>query len=139
MLRRSTLAVFAFVCIEAIVSILARWPHQFTGQGNPDRVPREFLYLGTLLAPPLPLLLLFGLSALLTGKEDRLGFIATLGMIPMLAVMAVGSLGEALSAPSPDVPRSTQLAGGLFGALLFLALAMIATKDVSERWSSEEA
>jgi hypothetical protein len=52
------------------------------GQGNPDRVPEEFLFMGTLLAPPLPLLLLFGASAFLARREDRVGFIATVGNDP---------------------------------------------------------
>ena len=131
MLRPLAVGVFALTCLGAAVSIFAQWPYQFTGQGDPDRVPQDFLIMGTLLAPPLPLLLLFGASALLVGREDRLGFIATIGMIPMLGVMAVGSLGEALSASSPDVPRFAQVAGGLLGAMAFFALLIAAVKAAS--------
>lgn len=88
----------------------------------------EFLFTGTLLAPPLPLLLLFGVSALLARREDRLGFIATVGMIPMLAVMIVGSLGEVLSALSPDVPGLAQVAGGLICAAAFFTLLVVAVR-----------
>ena len=98
------------------------------GQGNPDRVPEEFLSTGTLLAPPLPLLLLFGAAALLARREDRLGFIAIVGMIPMLAVMIVGSLGEVLFAPSQAVPRVAQVAGGLIAATTFFALLSVAVR-----------
>jgi hypothetical protein len=58
-------------------------------------------------------------------------------MIPILGVMAIGSLGETLSATSSDVPRSVQFAGGFIGAILFAALLLVAVKAFSERWSSE--
>jgi hypothetical protein len=128
MLRPLAIGVFGLACMGAAVSILAQWPYQFTGQGDPDRVPQEFLFMGALLAPPLPLLLLFGASTFLSGREDRLGFMATVGMIPALGVMTVGSLGEALSAPSRDVPRFAQVAGGLLGAMAFFALLIAAAK-----------
>lgn len=137
-LRRSAVAVFVFACIGAAVSIFAGWPYQFTSQGNPNRVPQEFLYMGTLLAPPLPLLLLFGASALLIERDDRLGLAATVGMIPMLGVMTVGSLGEALSAPSPDAPRSVQMVGGVVGAVAYFALLVAAVKAILERRSPTE-
>ena len=130
MLRLWAVGVFLLACIGAAVSILAQWPHQFMGQGNPDRVPEEFLFMGTLLAPPLPLLLFFGASAFLARREDRVGFIATVGMIPMLTVMIVGSLGEVLSAPSQDVPRFAQVAGGLIGATAFFTLLVLAVRRV---------
>lgn len=136
---RSTAAVapivFAFVCVEAAVSILARWPYQFTGEGNPDRMLQDFLYAGTLLAPPLPLLLMFGATALLVRRKDRLGVIATIAMIAICAVMAVGSLGEALAPASPDVPRTIQLSGGCLGALLFAGLLTLAFVALLERRS----
>jgi hypothetical protein len=130
MLRLWAVGVFLLACIGAAVSILAQWPHQFMGQGNPDRVPEEFLFIGTLLAPPLPLLLPFGASAFLVRREDRVGFIATVGMIPMLTVMIVGSLGEVLSAPSQDVPRFAQVAGGLIGATAFFTLLVLVVRRV---------
>jgi hypothetical protein len=48
-------AVFVLACLEAVVSILARWPYQFTGHGDSDRMAQDFLCFGTLLALPLPL------------------------------------------------------------------------------------
>lgn len=135
-LRPAALAVFLLACAGAAASIVARWPHQFMGPGDIDRVPHEFLYMGTLLAPPLPLLLLFGASAFLVAREDRLGFIAVAGMIPMLGAMTVGSLGEALSAASPDAPRSIQVIGGVAGAAVYCALLAVATRTAFERRKS---
>jgi hypothetical protein len=130
MLKRGAVVVFVFACIGAAVSIVARWPYQFMGEGNPDRVPQEFLSMGTLLAPPLPLLLLFGASVLLIERNDRLGLVTTAGMIPMLGIMTVGSLGEALSAASPDVPHSVQVVGGIVGAIAYFALLVAVVKAI---------
>lgn len=133
--RLETLAplAFAFVCVEAMVSLLARWPYQFTGQGDPDRMAQDFVFFGTLLAPPLSLLLLFGSATLLIRRRGLVGEIANVAMIALSLAMAVGSLGEALAPSSADVPRAVQLIGGVLGAILFAALAFIASRALSER------
>jgi hypothetical protein len=68
------IATLLFAVAAASVSILARWPYQFTGPGNPNQVPKESLFLGTLLGPPIALLVLFGVAVLLSMREDRSGF-----------------------------------------------------------------
>lgn len=130
--------VFAWVCAEAAVSILAHWPYQFTGQGTPNQMLRDFVFSGTVLAPPLPLLLVFGATTVFVGREDRLGAIANAAMIAACAVMAVGSLGEVLAPTSPDVPRAVQLAGGVLGVVVFVALAAVALKALAERHATAE-
>jgi hypothetical protein len=115
-------AAFGLLCVEAVVSILAQWPYQFLGPGSSDRVPQDFALMGTLLAPPLPLLIAFGVAAFLVGRKDRVGLIATLLMVPACAVIALGSFGEALAPGSPNVPREVQVGGGILGGILFLAL-----------------
>jgi hypothetical protein len=131
--------VFAWVCAEAVISILAHWPYQFTGQGNPDRMLRDFVYFGTLLAPPLPLLLAFGATAILVRREDRLGAIANAATIAICMVMAVGSLGEALAPTSPDVPSVVQLIGGGFGTILFMGLSALALQALVDRRAIAQA
>jgi hypothetical protein len=125
--------VFVFVCLEAIVSILAHWPYQFTGQGDPDRMARDLVRSGTLLAPPLPLLLLLGTTIFLVRRRDRSGEIANAVMIPICMAMAIGSLGESLAPASPDVPRAIQLSSGLGGAIVFAVLTVVALKALTER------
>lgn len=125
--------VFVYAWLGAIVSIWARWPYQFTGQGDPDRMAQDFVSFGTLLAPPLPLLFLFGLTVLLTKKRDRRGAIPNAAMIPICLAMAIGSLGESIAPASPDVPRAIQLSGGAVGAIVFASLAVVALKALAER------
>ena len=129
----SAAALFTLVCIEALVSILARWPYQFVGQGDPDQMLGDFLQAGTLLAPPLPMLVLFGATVLSLRRPDRVGTLANAALIFLLASMTIGYLGEALSPPSPDVPRSIQLIGGALGALLFFGTLLIALGALRER------
>jgi hypothetical protein len=125
--------VFAWVCAEAAVSILANWPYQFTGQGDPDQMLLDFVVFGTLLAPPLPLLLLFGATAFLAGRSGRRGEIANAAMVLICMVMAIGSLGEALSSASSDVPRAVQHAGGTIGTIVFASLSIMALKALVDR------
>jgi hypothetical protein len=132
-------AAFGLVCIEAIVSIRVRLPYQFTGQGDPDRMLWDFAVYGTLLSPPLPLLLLFGLAALTLRRDDRLGAAATGLLAVLCAVMTVGSLGEALAPKTPDVSPALQLISGLLNALLFAALFALALAARHERSRSAHA
>jgi hypothetical protein len=130
---------FVWVCAAAVVSIFAHWPYQFTGRGDPDQMVLDFALFGTLLAPPLPLLLLFGATTFLARRGGRQGKIANAVMIPICAVMAIGSLGESLSPPSPDVPRAIQLFSGVFGAIVFASLAAVAFKALAERRAMAQA
>jgi hypothetical protein len=120
--RAPAIAVLLFAAAGSFVSILARWPYQFTGPGSPGRVPEESLLLGTLLGPPIALLVLFGVAVLLAPRADRTGFVATVALVPILLTMVVGSIGEAASPRSPDVPHPVQLWGGLIGAAAYLGL-----------------
>lgn len=131
--RGPAIAVLLFAVAGAIVSILAAWPYQFTGPGSPGRVPEESILLGTLLGPPLVLLALFGIAVFLAPKEDRIGLVATVALIPMLVTMAGGSLGEALSPRSPDVPHPVQLWGGVLGAVIYLGLLIAVVRSFHGR------
>lgn len=67
--------------------------------------------MGTLLGPPIALLVLLGVAVLLAPRADRIGFVATVALVPMLLTMVAGSIGEAASPRSPDVPHQVQRMG----------------------------
>jgi hypothetical protein len=119
-----------FASAGTAVSILARWPYQFTGPGSTDQIAKDSLLMGTLLGPPIVLLVLFGITVLLAAREGRAGFVATLALLPLLLTMAVGSLGEALSPQSPDVPHLIQLWGGILGAVVYLVFLLAVCRGI---------
>lgn len=133
--RSPAIAVLLFAGAGATISILARWPYQFTGPGSPGQVPEESIFLGTLLGPPIALLVLFGGAVLLAPRADRIGFVATVALVPMLLTMVVGSIGEAASPRSPDVPHQVQLWGGLLGAAVYFGFSVAAVRALYERRS----
>lgn len=117
---------FQFACLllvvimvaGAAISIIAQWPAQFGGRGNPDEVASEFLSRGTALAPPLGPLLLFAAFAALARRADRWGTAAIVGAMLLSIVFIVGSLGEAFAEPTRDVPRVVLITSGIVGSLL---------------------
>jgi hypothetical protein len=115
-------AAFLLVCAEAIVSVLARWPYQFTGPGDPDHMLRDFVLHGTLLSPPLPILLLFGAAATLIWRRDRPGGLPIAILCAICALMSIGAMGEALAPSSPNVPYLLQVSSGFLGAAAFVCL-----------------
>lgn len=133
--------VLALVAVEAVVSVAARWPHQFGGSGRPDRVLSDFLGNGgTALAPPLWLVVLLALAGagLYTHGVPRLA--ATWLLVPVAALMTVGVAGELFAAATPDVPRAAQLLGGVVDGLCCLTLLVLSvTSLVGERRSRAAA
>jgi hypothetical protein len=132
-LGRAVPAVFALTVAAAAVSLVARWPYQFGGHGSRDHMLSDFLQSGTALAPPLVVLIIFGLSALLVRRRDAWGS-AGCALVALLAVlMAAGSLGEAFARATPDVPRAVQVCSGAFGCTAALVLATLAVASLRER------
>jgi hypothetical protein len=125
--------VLAIVLVEALVSILARWPHQFGGQGDPHHMIQDFVSNGTALAPPLFIVLGLAVVAALAGRGDRWGLGAAALTVVLGLIMIVGSLGEALAATTPDVPRAVQIGGGLIDVTASALLFLLAIWDVSRR------
>jgi uncharacterized membrane protein len=134
-LRIAVPGVLAMVVVEAVVSIAARWPHQFAGHGRPDQVGADFVAGGgTALAPPLWLVVLLAVVALGVHAGPRRRIAATALLLPVAAVLTVGALGEALATAGPDVPRAAQLAGGVVGVALSLLLLVLACVSLAEAW-----
>jgi hypothetical protein len=131
-LRTAVPAVLALIVVEAVVSIAARWPHQFNGAGRRDEVLADFLSGGgTALAPPLWLVLVLavvGAGLYLRGVPR---VVATVLLVPVVAVLTVGVLGEVLAGPTPDVPRAVQLLGGVVDGLCCLTLLGLAVASLA--------
>jgi len=130
-LRVAVPAVVVVIAVEAIVSIAARWPYQWGGHGDPDKVLSEFVgHGGTALAPPLFLLVLLALVALGVQRRDRWGTVATVVLVPVSAILAVGAAGEATATPTADVSRAVLVAGGIFGTVVSLGLLALAVASL---------
>jgi hypothetical protein len=60
-------------------------------------------------------------------------------LIPLLLIMVGGSLGEAFSPRSPDVPYLVQLWGGLFSAVVYLGFLVVVVSGLRGRRRVAEA
>ncbi len=126
-------AVFIAVVVLAAASLVAGWPHQFGGSGSRQHMLSDFVSSGTATAPPLFILVIFGVVAFAVGRRDRWGTVALLVLLVLAVLMAVGSLGEALAAVTPDVPRAVQYLSGAFGVLAALLLFVLGAGALWER------
>jgi cytochrome bd-type quinol oxidase subunit 2 len=132
-LSLATLTVLGLVVVAAAVSLVARRPHQFGGHGSRAHMLSDFLQSGTALAPPLVILVILGLAAVLVRRRDGWGTVGC-ALVAVLSVsMVVGSLGEALAKATPDVPRPVQVFSGAFGCAAAIVLAALAVASIRER------
>lgn len=125
-LSRTCLVATALLLLATVVAVLAGWPAQFGGPGDPDAVASEFLTRGTALSPPAVPLALFALAGWLARRTGPLRTAGLVLLLPLSVAFVVGGLGEALAPATPDVPRAALLLSGAsavaLGALV-LALA----------------
>jgi hypothetical protein len=128
--------VFGLIVVLAIMSIIGRWPHQFGGQGDPNHIIQELVTSGTATAPPLPVLVVFGLVAGGVGRRDRWGLTSRILLVPLALLMAVGAIGEAAATATPDVPRVVQFANGAFGLVAGVVLIVLAVASLTDRSTS---
>ena len=107
------IAFFIYAAVAAVVSVLAGWPAQFGGAGDPANVGGEFLSRGTAIAPPLVPLVALGGGALLVRKGGWWGAVGAVTLLLLGVVFVIGGLGEAL-APSPlTAPRVVLVVGAV--------------------------
>jgi hypothetical protein len=125
--------VFGLIVVLALLSIIGRWPHQFGGQGDPDHIIQELVTSGTATAPPLPVLIVFGVVAWAVRRGDRWGVAARMLLIPLTLLMAVGAIGEAAAPATPDVPRLVQLGNGVFGLVAAGLLVVLVVASLTHR------
>jgi hypothetical protein len=117
-------AWLALAAIETVVGVTERWPSQFGGTGDPDKIASQWITMGTAISPPLFLFIAVILGGALAFAATRRpwrviggGLITLVGLIGVVA-----TLGELLAAATPDVPRGVQWSA-LIGTALSLALA----------------
>lgn len=127
--RRVALAGVVLLLLGTLVAVLAGWPAQFGGSGDPDAVASEFLSRGTALSPPLVPLALFALAGLLAARPGRLGAGARAVLLVLSVVFVIGGVGEAAAAgSSPDVPDVALLGSGAVAIALGLAVAVLTVR-----------
>jgi hypothetical protein len=61
------------------------------------------------------------------------GTLACWILVPLSALMIVGSLGEALASPTDDVPRAVQVLDGVWGCVAGVVLVVLAVASLRER------
>lgn len=126
-LKKFVPVVLALILVEAIISIAARWPHQFNGHGRSDQVLSNFIGSGgTALAPPLWLVVLLALAGAGLYARGVLRTVATVVVALLAVILTVGVLGELFAPATPDVPRAAQLVGGVVDLACCLALLVLA-------------
>ena len=131
-----SLAVLGVFVLGLVISVVAKWPAQFGGAGDPDAVATEFLSRGTALAPPLVPFILLGLAAVLATRADPWGTLGiALGTLLAIA-FTIGSFGEALAAPSKHVPTAALVAVGVIGTGLGVLLFLVGVHALLERRKS---
>ena len=119
-------AALVWNVLGTAVAVVAGWPGQLGGAGDPDRVAAEFLSRGTALSAPLALVLVLALAVGLAARRGRAGAVGTVLLVLLGAAFVVGGLGEALAPDSQDVPRAALVTSGAVAVALALAVWMTA-------------
>lgn len=132
-LRFVALFAATFWIITTLVAIIARWPHQFGGAGNPNNVALESLTSGTALSAPMTIIVPTILFALVIGSRRWWGTLAAIGLVLIGGITLIGGLGEAFAPATPDVPRAVLIACGVMGSVVSPALLITAVCEVRTR------
>jgi len=130
--------IFAVWTLGTLVCVVAGWPAQFGGPGNPDEVAMEFLSRGTALSPPSWLMVALVMFALLARSSRWWGTLGVVGLCPLAVVTFIGSLGEAFAPATPDVPRAVLVSCGVLGAVLCPTLLASGVADLIARVRAAE-
>ena len=117
--RLVSFAVLIFVVwvVGTVVSVVAGWPAQFGGPGNPNNVAGEFLSRGTALSPPLSVMVALVVFVFLARSRRWWGTLGVVGLCLLAVATFVGAMGEALAPATPDVPRAVLVLSGVLGVL----------------------
>ncbi|HEY6932979.1 MAG TPA: hypothetical protein VI452_06225 [Marmoricola sp.] len=120
----------AVAAVGTVTGLLERWPAQFGGAGQPDQIASELTTKGTVLSPPLFMLVLMALGYALARLRAGRSIGRSTGLVLTILVGLtgiIGALGEVAAPATPDVPRAVQYLG-LVGALLSLAVVATALR-----------
>lgn len=130
--------LLALMVVGTVVAIVAQWPAQFGGRGDPNDVPSEFLTRGTALSPPLVPLILFAVGTALLVRRDSWAVVGMVLNILLSVAFIIGSVGEAAAAPSPDVPTGALMITGIAGGVLSLAVLVLGIRALAKRRTGAE-
>jgi hypothetical protein len=125
--------IFVVWVVGTVVSIVAGWPAQIGGPGNPNDVAGEYLSRGTVLSPPLFLMVALIVFILLVPNHRWWGMLGVVGLCLLAVVTLIGSLGEAFAPTTPDVPRAVLVASGVLGVVLDPALLIFGITELIGR------
>ncbi len=133
--RLISVAVLIFVVwvVGTVVAVMAGWPAQFGGPGNPSNVASEFLSRGTALSPPLAPMVALVVFAFLARSRRWWGTLGVVGLCLLAVVTFVGGMGEAFAPATPDVPRAVLVLSGLLGAVLCPPLLFFGITGLRDR------
>jgi hypothetical protein len=135
LLVRVCLVSTGLLLAATVLAIVAGWPAQFGGAGDPEAVAAEFLTRGTALSPPAVPLALFVAAALLSRRRGAGGVVAIVVLMVLGVVFVVGGLGEAMAPATADVPVIALTASGVAAALLGVAVLVLSVLALRERRS----
>lgn len=125
--------LFVVWVVGTILSVVAGWPAQFGGPGNPNNVAGEFLSRGTALSPPLSVMVALVVFTLLASSRRWWGTIGVVGLCLLAVATFVGSMGEAFAPSTPDVPRAVLILSGVLGVVLCPILLLTAIMELGDR------
>lgn len=135
--RRVRTVATMILAVQAVaipVGILYRWPYQFGGPGDPDRVASDFLVNGTAVSiPVVPVLILLLLFRFLVRSRNGWGTLAAVGLCILGVLVTIASLGEAFAPHTPDVPRWALVLSGVVNGGSGLALFLSAAAELRDR------
>jgi hypothetical protein len=127
----AALVVLAEQLVATCVALAVNLPSQFGGVGE-DATP-EFVSRGTAISAPVLPLVLLAIAALLALRRDRWGVVGTVAICVLSAFFVIGSLGEAVAEPTPDVSSTVLVAFGLLGAALGVTLLSLGVLELRRR------
>jgi hypothetical protein len=131
-IRRVGLAGTSLLAGSTLVAVLAGWPGQLGGPGDPHAVAAESLSRGTALSPPLPLIVVFALVSWAGARRGVAGVVGCPGLALLSVVFVVGGLGEAFAPSTTEVPRAVLVTSGSVS----VALAVVVLSAVWGRLRS---
>lgn len=143
-IERLCAAWLGLTAVETVIAVVAKWPAQFGGKGDPSKIASQWVTKGTALSPPLFLMVAMAIALVLLSVAGRLawtrvgaGLAAVVG-----AIGTVGAAGELFAAHSADVPTGARDAA-ILGVVVSAAVVGSAIASVwrprAARSASQEA
>ncbi len=128
-----SILIFVVWVVGTILSVVAGWPAQFGGPGNPNNIAGEFLSRGTALSPPLSVMVALVVFTFLAMSRRWWGTLGVVGLCLLAVTTFVGSMGEAFAPSTPEVPRAVLVTSGLLGVVLCPILLLSGIAELIDR------